>query len=70
MEKQIFEYEGYDLVDDMCSIFYDCKLKIDFSSYKVGDEFSTISVDFEKGIMELYEDNEILSSHELLLSVK
>ncbi len=49
MEKQLFNWEEFDIVSDASYMFYKCTLKQNIGTYKIGDEFDCIIVDYEKG---------------------
>lgn len=71
MERQLFDYDGYDMVSDMVFVFYDCVLKININDFKIGDRVSIANLDFESGTLELCDSSgEVFSKHELVLSIK
>ncbi len=57
MEKTLFNWEDWDLLDTMAFIFYECTLKVPIGSFPVGYYAGSILVDYEKGILVIF-DNE------------
>lgn len=54
MEKQLFDWAGWDQADTAAFTFYKVKLKVQIGRHKPGKKFSMAFVDYEKGILELY----------------
>ncbi len=71
MEKQLFSWEEFEDVNSACFNFYNCILKEDIGEYKEGESFDIINVDFEKGRIELYnnESGDIEAQFELKLEI-
>lgn len=69
MEKQLFDWETYDVIDDDLWLFYDCTLKVDLGQFLAGDELDEITIDFETGVMELYYKGRLASTHNLALTL-
>lgn len=60
MEKTLFDWKDWDLIDTLVFCFYNCNLKIPIGKFAAGCEVGCIVMDYEKGIMVIsdYEDNE------------
>lgn len=69
MEKQLFDWKSWDDIDGMTLQFYDCTLKQKIGDFDVGTEIRTIVVDFERGLLDLYDNTQSLGTFHLLLSV-
>lgn len=50
------EWTSWDPIDTLLLSFYDVKFTEDFGVFKKGESFSSISVDYGKGIIEAYND--------------
>lgn len=51
-----FQWTGWDMQDTLILSFYEVEFTEDFGSINKGDKFSSISVDYEKGIIEGYDE--------------
>jgi hypothetical protein len=51
-----FQWTGWDMQDTMILSFYEAEFTEDFGSIKKGDKFSSICVDYGKGIIEGYNE--------------
>lgn len=51
-------WDGWDDVTDFGMQFYDVVFLEDFGSVKKGEKFPLLFIDFESGIVELYDDND------------
>lgn len=59
MEDQFFTYTGgFDVVDDTTIQFYDVTTKVDIEDIKVGSEFETAVIDFGKGELTLFKNDQ------------
>ena len=54
MEKQLFDWDGWDVIDTMCFAFYDVVLRQSLGDYEIGRTFGLANLDLSKGILELY----------------
>jgi len=71
MEKQLFDWVQYDELTNNTIIFYDCKLKVPIGDFKIDDFVSSICINYEEGILMLYDvTGEEISKHKLLLKIK
>lgn len=63
MEKKIqeviipFEWSGWDEIDILMNSYYNVKFTDDFGNFKKDEEFSSITVDYQKGLVEGYNDD-------------
>ena len=70
MEKQLFDWISWDELDTV-EMFYEVTLKIDIGEYKAGTAFDYAAVDYEKGLLEFYDDgDEPIASFKLKLIVE
>jgi len=53
VERDLFDWSGWDLVTDTILQFYGCVLKVPIGAFGVGDMVPIIVVDFENGILQL-----------------
>ncbi len=58
IELQLFDWEGWDIIDTASFGFYNCETKTEIGDYPVGKFFTFIIMDYEKSVIELYEDEE------------
>lgn len=56
MKKELFAWDGWDEHDTMDFSFYSCKMIKDFGPLKKGEEYDTIYISYEKGIIEATDD--------------
>lgn len=71
MEREFFTWNGWDQLDTMCFVFYDCTLIKDIGTHKVGEQFKVIDVDFEKGKLTLLsKSGETIDEYNLGLVIK
>jgi len=56
MERQLFDWENWDSVDEGAMIFYDITMKVDISYIKIGTKFKSVCVDYQRGLLEFYDD--------------
>lgn len=57
MEKTLFDWRGYDALDMTVLIFYECVLKVPIGSFPIGYCANSIFIDYEQGILAIF-DNE------------
>jgi len=57
MEKEIFEWQQFDYIEDFAIQFEDCIFIKDFGPYHKNEEVKYISIDYQDGIMNVYRDN-------------
>lgn len=63
MEKKIqeviipFEWSGWDEMDILMNSYYNVTFTGDFGNFKKGESFSSITVDYQKGLVEGYNDD-------------
>jgi hypothetical protein len=58
MERQFFDWTGWDGGDEGNYLFYNPTLKVDLGPYKAGETLKTAIVDYQYGWMELHDDQE------------
>jgi len=63
MEKQLFDWEGWDDVDVACYQFYKVKLKVKIGNFEPNTEFDSAMVDYQKGLLCLYLKEESYDFH-------
>lgn len=51
------KWESWDTIDVLFNTYYDVEFTDDFGEFKKGEKFSSISIDYSKGIIEAYNDN-------------
>lgn len=49
-----FKWEGWDEIDVLTFVFYDCEMKDDFGKAVKGEKYTSISVSYDKGEMCFY----------------
>lgn len=59
MERQLFEWEGWDQHNTMVFGFHSVKLAIDIGVHKAGTNFPYANIDYDKGVLELFTDPEL-----------
>lgn len=69
MEKQIFDWEDWNNLDTAAFQFIDCTIKEDFGPLKKGETYQSISVDFENGFLEAFNEEKPLIKVNLKLTV-
>lgn len=57
MEKEFFKWEDWDQVDTLALIFYGCTLIKQIGEYPPGYEADSITVDYERGCISIYNDD-------------
>lgn len=62
MEKQLFTWGSWDLCDNLFIAFMNCVFIKDIGKYKAGDKVYCIDMDFEKGLMYVYESADELDA--------
>lgn len=55
MEKQLFTWGSWDLCDNLFITFMNCVFIKDVGKYRAGDKVYCIDMDFEEGLMYVYE---------------
>ncbi len=72
MEKQLFSWEEYDVVDTCMFQFCDCVLKVGIGDYAAGTKVSVIFMDYENGVMDFYNEagDTVLAKFNLSLKVE
>lgn len=56
MEKQLFEYDSWDIVDTMVFQFYNITTKVKIGKHPPGSQFDLAVIDYENGFVELNEE--------------
>lgn len=69
MERKLFDWEDYDILDTLVIHFYNCKLKKDIVVFKAGSEIDCITLDYDKGLITLQDGDEICT-YELSLQIQ
>lgn len=57
LDSKLFDWKGWDQLDTMSFIFYNCVLIEDIGSFKKGEKFSSISIDYEKSLIAVSKDD-------------
>lgn len=70
MEKQLFEWDGFDLVDTAIMQFYNCTLKRDIGTCKEGETVDSVVLDYSNGKWEIQHNGVILAKGEMELVLK
>lgn len=68
-EKTIpFTFQGWDSIDMLFNSYYEARFVKDFGVFKEGEHFSSISVDYSKGIIQAYnkEGTEVIKEQEYI----
>jgi len=68
MEKQLFNWVGWDIMDEGKYLFYNCTLKVAVGTFSKGMNFATIMVDYVEGKLILFID-ETEHTYKLQLTV-
>lgn len=63
-------WNGWDQADVMIFQFYDVEFTEDFGTFKKGDKFSSISVNYSSGILEAYDEfgQEVVKSQKMVFT--
>lgn len=71
LERQLFNWDGWDQVDTMDLQFYNVELKVPIGSFEVGHKFAIAIVSGSTSTLQLWEDDEgkVYHEFELKLSV-
>jgi hypothetical protein len=71
MEKDLFDWEDVDIIDEGHLKFYRCRLKVGLGNFKLDMVVPIIEINFDSGTMILYEaDGQQISEHKLGLTIK
>lgn len=71
MEREFFNWDGYDQPGDWALQFYDVEFIKEIGPFKIGDKFDCVVIDFERGVMESYDrEGKVLNTVEVGLRVK
>lgn len=62
MEKQLFTWGSWDLCDNLFIAFMNCVFIKDIGKYKAGDKVYCIDMNFEEGLMYVYESADELDA--------
>jgi hypothetical protein len=58
MEKALFDWDGFDQIDTFVFLFMDCVPKVQLGPFVAGQMVNSISIDFEKGEIHIYDGKE------------
>lgn len=58
MEQDIFSWDSFDEVDDQILQFYNCTFKKNFGPFVLGQNVTSITIEFSTGKIEVYLDSE------------
>ena len=58
MEKEWFDWEEWEQVDNFILQFLNCTIKKPFGPYNVGDKVAVICIAFDSGVIECYNNTE------------
>jgi hypothetical protein len=53
MEQEFFRWDDWDALDNSMLIYYGCELVAPIGEHAVGEVFSSIVIDYDRGILEL-----------------
>lgn len=51
LDSILFDWEGWDKLSEMSTVFYDCTLKIKLGEFKPGESFYSIILDLERSLI-------------------
>lgn len=69
MEKNIFDWDGWDQHDTMAFSFTDVTLKVPVGEFPAGTKFPFANVDYENGTMEFCEEDDTCHQFRMNLSL-
>lgn len=71
MEKELFKWKDWDLMDTLVISFYDCTLIKQIGKFPPGSWFSVITMDYSEGKISLYLEDDLGTSilYKLNLSI-
>lgn len=72
MERQLFDWESWDVLDTADFYFHTVTLKQPIGSYPIGTKFAGASVSYERGTLEFYDGedkSEVVGTFRLGLTV-
>ena len=52
MEKELFDWKEWDLIDTACFAFYQVTLKVPIDRFPIGTQFEIANIDYEEGKVE------------------
>lgn len=58
MERQLFSWENWDMIDTMAIRFEDVKLKVQIGDFPAGTQFECATIDFDIGLLRLINGKE------------
>ena len=70
MEKQLFNWIGWDQVDPMVFMFYNCTFNTDVGKYKKGDTASSVLMDYSQGIIQIFDESYNYVEYKLSFLIK
>ena len=70
MEKQLFNWIGWDQLDLMMFMFYDCTFNTDVGKYKKGDTASSILMDYSQGIIQIFDESDDYVEYKLSFLIR
>ena len=72
MEKEYFDWDGWDQMEIMDFLFYNVKFVKDLGCFKKGEEFGSLILSYEKGIIEAYnkDETEVVKSQKFTWQAK
>ena len=69
MEQTLFDWCGWDQLDDGVLQFTGCTLKVPIGTFKAGELVPVIVVSFDSGILQLIcKDGKLISQHNIHLA--
>lgn len=68
MEKQLFTWDNFDVVDTMMFQFYACTLVVPIGIFPAGYKAPIISLDYEHALITIFTDEEIGHVYPLVLT--
>ncbi len=70
MERQLFDWANWDVIDEGSYQFYDCVFKVDFGPFKAGQKCDEIVVDYQNGFMQYFDkDGGVITEVKLKLAI-
>lgn len=70
MDQELFESSGWDQADTISFTYYDCVLKQPIGDLPVGKKFDSANLDFERGLLDFYEEDNVVKRFRLSFSFK
>lgn len=71
MERELFDWNGWDIVDTMSFSFYNVKFHNDFGPFKAGIIYGSLIIDYGNAFIEAYDKDglEVVAKANIKLSI-